>query len=108
MNGAEDALGARRLGTSLGAYLRGQGHGDALVLGEVASCWSDVVGPEVAKHAAPRALDAGELVVRVDSPGWATHLAFLSADILTRLNDHLGRQVADRVKVTVGGRPGVE
>ena len=98
----------RRVGESLSAYLRGQGHEDAYLLGRVCGCWGTVVGEEVAAHATPRLLRAGELVVTVDHPGWVTQLAFLGEQILARLEAELGTPVARTLKATVRGRPGVE
>lgn len=96
------------LGNALGAYLRSQGHEEALLLGAVCACWDKVVGDEVAAHATPRALRGGELVVSVDHAGWATQLAFLSDQILSGLEGQVGAPVARALKVTVQGRAGLE
>ncbi len=91
----------RSLGEAIGAYLRAMGHEEVSLLGEVARCWEDVVGPKVAEHASPAGFVGGDLVVAVDDPGWATQLGFLAETILGGLEAELGRPVALGLKVTV-------
>jgi len=92
----------------LAAYLESEGHEEVYLLGAVCACWPDVVGPDVAAHATPKALRGNELVVTADQGGWVTQLAFLADEILTQLERHLGRPVAQRIRVTVTGRAGLE
>jgi predicted nucleic acid-binding Zn ribbon protein len=95
--GGEDV----RLGDALQAYLTGQGLRDTGRLGEIARCWSDVVGSDVASHVVPWRIDGEELVVAVDDPAWATEVGFLAAPILTALATRLGGPALKRVKVHV-------
>jgi len=53
--------------------------------------WDAVVGPTVARHAQPRRLRRGVLVVAVDSPQWMQELQFLKHDLRERLNASVGR-----------------
>ena len=91
----------RRLGEAIGAYLRSAGHEEVALLGEIARCWEDVVGPKVAEHASPVGFRGHDLVVAVDHPGWATQLGFLAATILGGLEAELGRAVAQGLEITV-------
>lgn len=93
--------GERPLGEALEAYLRGQGHASVMVLARVAAAWPDVVGPEVAAHARPRALRGTTLVVAVDQAVWATQLAFLAETVVAGLAEALGPGIVDALEATV-------
>ena len=82
-------------------YLASQGLQHASDLSEVAACWEEVVGPDVAAHSSPRALRDGELAVAVDHSAWATEFAFLGEKICAELSQRLGRPIAKRLKVHV-------
>lgn len=56
---------------------------------EIFARWADIVGPDIAEHSAPSALDAGVLTVRCDSTAWATQLGFLRHDLVKQLHTEL-------------------
>lgn len=78
------------------------------MLGVVFSHWEEAVGPAIADHATPFSLRDGVLVVAVVESAWATQLRFLERQILERLREAAGRDVATRIEVRVkpsgGGR----
>ncbi len=53
--------------------------------------WNDIVGSAIARHAQPRRLRRGVLLVAVDAPEWMHELQFLKRDLRDRLNARLGR-----------------
>lgn len=55
--------------------------------------WAAVVGPTIARHAQPRRLRRGVLVVDVDGPDWMHELHFMKRELRERLNARLGRAV---------------
>lgn len=71
-------------------------------LGRLASSWERVVGPELAAESAPRAVDAGVLLVAASGPGWAAHVRFMAPEIRRRANEILGANAVRTVTVTVG------
>jgi hypothetical protein len=76
---------------------KGRRHGARAVL-----AWDEVVGPTIAEHTRGFALrDAGELVVLVDSPVWATQLSMLSQELISRLNGRLGEDAVRSIRFTV-------
>jgi predicted nucleic acid-binding Zn ribbon protein len=89
------------IGTALDRLLRQRGMEDALVLGRVASCWEDVVGPEVARQVHPQLVRDGELLVSVDHPAWATELELAGSAVLSRLAEQLGDMAPQRLSVRV-------
>ena len=92
---------AMPIGTALDRLLRQRGMEDALVLGRVASCWEDVVGPEVARQVHPQLVRDGELLVSVDHPAWATELELAGSTVLSRLAQQLGDMAPQRLSVRV-------
>ncbi len=89
------------IGTALDRFLHQRGLEDALVLGRVASCWEDVVGPEVARQVRPQLVRDGELLVSVDHPAWATELELAGSAVLSRLAQQLGDMAPKRLSVRV-------
>ena len=55
--------------------------------------WDAGVGPTVARHARPRRLRQGALVVAVDGAEWMQELQFLKHDLCERLNARCGRDI---------------
>lgn len=72
-----------------------------LALGRLARSWAEVVGPELARETAPRALDHGSLVVAATSSGWGTQARFLAEEIRRKANAALGTEEVRAVKVIV-------
>ncbi len=52
--------------------------------------WPELVGAQVADHAAPESYADGKLIVRTDSTAWATQLRLLAPTVVRRLNEELG------------------
>lgn len=74
------------------------------LLAEVQEVWPDVVGPEVAAHAAPVAIRAGEVTVVCDSAVWSQELTLLAADLVGRLNARLENGVITTLRCRAGAR----
>lgn len=49
------------------------------------SRWEELVGPEIARHAQPRSLRGGVLVLTADQPAWATQLRYMGPELLARV-----------------------
>ncbi len=90
------------VGVSLEKLARALGAPSAVGMVEVFRSWDEVVGQLVAAHCRPVSLAGDDLVVMVDSPGWATHLQFLAPEILGGLARSAGGPVASRLRVKVG------
>ena len=71
---------------------------------QVLEHWDDLVGEAVARHARPKRLNDGVLVVEVDDPSWATQLRFLSEQLTNGLNERLGSAAIVRVDLKVVSR----
>lgn len=58
----------------------------------ILDCWPEVVGPAVAAHTRPLAIQRQTLRVSTSSPVWSQNLAFQRCQILDKLNDRLSGQ----------------
>jgi predicted nucleic acid-binding Zn ribbon protein len=85
-----DGDGCLAIGEATKRLLRARGLGNTVLLGQIMEVWDEVVGPVVATHAQPSALEGGQLVVEVYESAWSTEVQFLSASILERLSERLG------------------
>ena len=64
--------------------------------------WSDVAGPRVAARTRAEAFRNGAFTVRVDGAAWLNELTYLRADLLARLNQHLGGGVVREIRFLPG------
>lgn len=79
---------------------RGKRHSASAV-----NAWAEVVGSEVSAHTQGFALrEGGELVVFVDSGAWANQLTLMSAELIARLNAHIGDQAVRALRFNVSRR----
>lgn len=61
------------------------------------SCWNDVVGPQIARHAQPLRIRDRILEVRVAQPAWMQQLQLLKPKILKQLNERLDGDLLDDI-----------
>ena len=91
------------LGEILRAALARLPENDELASFPIWGAWSDVVGATIARHASPRRLRRGVLVVEVDGPEWLHELRYLKRDLCSKLNSALGRRVVRDVFLVLDG-----
>jgi hypothetical protein len=72
-----------------------------IALGRLTRAWAEVVGEQLAGQTAPRALQAGTLVVAAASSGWGSQVRFLAPEIRRKANETLRSDVVRTVRVTV-------
>jgi len=85
-----DGPGPRPIGEALDAVMRGLGAPEASGVHLVFDRWAEVVGESLAARTRPVKLDGDRLVLAVDEPAIATHVRFLQAELLARLERLLG------------------
>lgn len=64
----------------------------------VRAAWPQAVGKRIAGHARAGVLAGSLLIVEVDDEEWQRQLTFLGDQILARLNQVLGGQMASRIQ----------
>ena len=65
--------------------------------------WADVVGATIARHARPRRIRRGVLLVEVDGAEWMQELQYLKVDLRARLNERLGRPAVREIFLALAG-----
>ncbi len=78
-----------KLSTTIDKILKARGMQNRLPEYRISSQWVNMVGPAIARHAQPRTLRGGRLLVIVDSPAWMQQLSLLKPDIIGKLNNNL-------------------
>ena len=69
----------------------------------VFEAWPEIAGDELARHVEPVRLAGGVLVVRAESPAWATQVSYLAPQLLQRANEVLGAGEVRTVTVQSAG-----
>ena len=92
-----------RLGDAAGLVATLGGWTPHLRIAELNTHWDRVVGADVARHSTVASLVDGVLVIRADSPAWATQLGYLASTILPTVRDRLPGLRIDEVRVTGPG-----
>lgn len=93
------------LGDQLDRLLRDRDWKVDVAAGSVMSRWADIVGEEIAGHAAPVSFEQGVLTVRAESTAWATQLRWLEATLLARMDDAVGAGVVTTLRVVGPSAP---
>lgn len=68
--------------------------------GTVFAQWAEVVGEQIAEHAAPTALHDGILSVTAESTAWATQLRMVQAQLLAKIAAAVGDGVVTSLRIT--------
>jgi predicted nucleic acid-binding Zn ribbon protein len=67
--------------------------------GAVFGRWREVVGDQIADHAAPASLHDGVLTVSAESTAWATQLRMVQAQLLAKIAAAVGDGVVTSLKI---------
>jgi len=68
--------------------------------GAVFAQWAEVVGDQIAEHAAPTALRDGVLTVSAESTAWATQLRMVQSQLLAKIAAAVGNRVVSSMRIT--------
>jgi hypothetical protein len=94
--------GPQSIGSALDAVMKGLGAPEASGVHLVFDRWPEVVGEALAARTRPLRIDGGKLVLAVDEPAIATHVRFLQAELLVRLEQLLGPGRVTSIDLQVG------
>lgn len=87
------------LGAVLARLMKVRGWQKPAAEARVFGSWPEVVGAEIAAHCRPVKLEDGELTIEAESTAWATQLRLLTAKLLGRISDEVGRSVVNRLNI---------
>ncbi|MGV0653780.1 DUF721 family protein [Mycolicibacterium thermoresistibile] len=65
----------------------------------VFGCWPEVVGEQIAAHAAPTSLRDGVLTISAESTAWATQLRMVQSQVLAKIAAAVGDGVVTSLKI---------
>lgn len=97
-----DGPGPQPIGAALDQVLRSLGAPEASGVHLVFDRWSEVVGEALAARTRPLKIEGCRLVLAVDEPAIATHVRFLTDELLTRLEELLGAGRVTALDLRVG------
>lgn len=87
------------VGNVVSRLVSDRGWTSPLAVGSVMAQWDTLVGPDIATHCQPESFEETTLHIRCDSTSWATQLRLLSASLLAKFDETLGRGVVTKILV---------
>ncbi|MGE2835471.1 DUF721 family protein [Mycobacterium sp. SMC-4] len=94
-----DARDPQPLGALTSDLARSRGWSAKVAEGAVFGRWREVVGDQIADHAAPKSLHEGVLTVTAESTAWATQLRMVQAQLLAKIAAAVGDGVVTSLKI---------
>ncbi|MGE2732629.1 DUF721 family protein [Mycolicibacterium vaccae] len=94
-----DARDPQPLGAVTSDLARSRGWSAKVAEGAVFGRWREVVGDQIADHAAPKSLHEGVLTVTAESTAWATQLRMVQAQLLAKIAAAVGDGVVTSLKI---------
>jgi hypothetical protein len=94
-----------RIGDAVSATLQRLGLEGRIRQHDIWRVWPLVVGPEIARHAQPRAIAQGRLIVHVTDSIWLHHLRMMRHRLVPALNERLAPAEIREMVLRVGELP---
>jgi predicted nucleic acid-binding Zn ribbon protein len=91
-----------RVGRIVPRVLEDLGFEAALRVVRIAERWEEAVGPEIARHCRPSALEGATLEATVDSSVWCQELRLRAPEILAALHRVLGDEAPADLRLRLG------
>jgi len=73
-----------------------------LELVSIFSIWKDVFGEGIANNSKPAGFKGKMLIVYVSSPVWIQELQYYKKNMITKINDALGKELVCDIKFRIG------
>lgn len=93
------------LGDQLATVLTERGWTNDLAVGGVIGRWAEIVGQQVADHAAPVGFEGTVLTVQASSTAWATQLRMMESSLLGRIEAVVGTGVVTEIHILSPAAP---
>ncbi len=83
---------------ALKVFLKTAGIEKAVIQNSALVHWNAVVGPVIAQKTEALSIEHGVLLIKVQSPTWRQELQFKKLEILTKLNQKLGKNIVKDIR----------
>ncbi|HUI46950.1 MAG TPA: DUF721 domain-containing protein [Nitrospirota bacterium] len=91
-----------KLSATIDKILKARGMQSRVPEYRVSSRWAGTVGAAIARHAQPRTLRGGRLLLIVDSPAWMQQISLMKPEIIAKLNSNLGAEIIRDITLKLG------
>jgi predicted nucleic acid-binding Zn ribbon protein len=88
-----------RLNAVLAALFKRLGWGRRLEEGRIWEVWEEAVGPEIARHARPRQVRDGRLVVEADQSSWMNELMLIRPRLIRQINERTSAGLVREIQI---------
>jgi hypothetical protein len=104
--GKESDVNVKRADSLLAPFLKDSGIENGVAFAEIKKNWAGLFQKPLSLHMSPCMLNAGELLINVDSPAWLQELNFFREDIRKKLALYGIRSVRFRLgRISMPGIP---
>ena len=83
-------------------YLKSYHHKSSDGIENISKLWQETVGDVISENTRPVAIKKEQLLVHVTSSSWIQQLMFLQHDIITKVNNALGKEQIKKIKFKIG------
>ena len=90
------------IGSIINDVIEGYRREPDFALQKVWQLWDEAVGETIAQNARPAAFKGQLLIVHVNSSAWIHQLQFLKEDLISKLNDAIGKPLVGEIKFKIG------
>ncbi|MBB2893638.1 DUF721 domain-containing protein [Flexivirga oryzae] len=101
----DDGRDPAPIGDQLDRLLVERGWQVDVAAGSVMDRWPEIAGEAVAEHSRTVSFEGGELTVRADSTAWATQLRLLSSTLLGKIEQAVGADVVQSLRIVGPNAP---
>lgn len=105
---APDSRDPQLASSVLSSWMGDHGYRDDLAAGTLQARWEFIAGPDLAEHVTADVMDTSEgriLHLQADSTTWATQLTLLLPELKTRIEQVVGADVIDQVRISGPAAP---
>jgi predicted nucleic acid-binding Zn ribbon protein len=101
-----DERDPQKIGSTINDLVDGRGWQRTTRIATVLACWEQIVGPQIADHCQPEAINDTELILAAESTSWATQLRLLAPGLIGRVDELLGQGLVTSIRVHGPTGPG--
>lgn len=94
-----DGRDPKSVGATLSKMIVARGWRRNVTIGGIETKWDELVGEQIAANSKPESFTDGTLTIRTRSTTWANQLKWMQQDLLTKIQQALGEELIDDLKI---------